>query len=85
MMESCNIVSAIFLCLAAHYVFNLQYHRKTGDIWTFIQEKILNLPSKAGRKRNPSNISHFGGISRIYTQLFYDKDLDPESETGTEN
>ncbi len=66
MIETSNIVAAIFFCVAAHYVFNLTYHRKSGDVWLFVQEKVLNLPSKPGVKRNPSSTSHFSGISRIF-------------------
>lgn len=69
MMESSNIVAAIFFCVAAHYIFNLSYHRKTGDVWLFIQEKILCLPSKDGVRRNPSSTSHFSGISRIFNSI----------------
>jgi len=38
------------LLRAAHYIFNLAYHAKTGDVWVFIQEKELGIPSKAGVK-----------------------------------
>ena len=69
MMETSNIVSAVFLCIAAHYIFNLSYHRKTGDVWLFVQEKVLQLSSKAGAKRNPSSTSHFSGIKRVYDSL----------------
>ena len=37
MLETSNIVASIF-CVAAHYIFNLAYHAKTGDVWVFIQE-----------------------------------------------
>ena len=66
MMETSNLVSTIFFCLAAHYIFNLTYHRKTGNVWVFIQEKIVGLPSKPGRKRSPSSLAHFSGIQRVY-------------------
>ena len=69
MLESSNLVSAIFLALAAHYVVNLQYHVKTGDMWLFLQERVLKVPSKPGTKRNPSTSSHFAGISREYDKL----------------
>ena len=68
-MESISLVSAIFLCVAAHYVFNLSYHRKTGDVWLFFQEKILGLQSKAGVKRHPSGSAHFSGISHTYESI----------------
>ena len=66
MIESTNIITAIFFCVAAHYIFNLSYHRKSGDMWLFIQETICGLPSKAGVKRNPSSSSHFSGIQRYF-------------------
>ena len=53
MTETSNLMAAIFFTIAAHYIFNLSYHRKAGDLWLFIQEKILGLASKAGTKRNP--------------------------------
>lgn len=66
LMESNNMVSAILLCLAAHYICNVSYHSKTGDLWLFVQEKVLNLPSKGGKKRNPTTRCHFNGLSRLY-------------------
>lgn len=71
-METSNILSAIYFCLGAHYILNLSYHRKTGDVWLFVQEKILGL---AGKKQNPSSVSHFGGITRMYHQSI-DSDSD---------
>lgn len=67
MSESHNIITATFSCIAAHYVFNLSYHKKTGDFWVFIQEKILQLPSKQGSKKNASTTSHYNGIQRYYS------------------
>lgn len=69
MIESSSIIATIFFCVAAYYIFNLTYHRKTGDVFLFIQEKILCLPSKDGVKRNPSTTSHFSGIQRKYDSL----------------
>ena len=66
MLESSNVVSAVFLCVASHYIFNLSYHRKSGKIWLFIQEKILRLQSKLGLKRHPSTVCHFSGIQRVF-------------------
>ena len=31
-LETSNLTGAIFLCIAAHNVYNLAYHKKTGDI-----------------------------------------------------
>ena len=66
MIECSNIAAAIFFCVAAHYIFNLTYNRKANDVWVFIQEKVLGLPSKAGVRRSPSTISHFSGITRVF-------------------
>lgn len=67
-LESNNLISSILLCVAAHYVYNLSYHPKSGDVWWFIQEKILNLPSKGGLKKSPSSLTHFRGLVRRYDQ-----------------
>ena len=69
MMETSNLTSAIFFCVAAHYIFNLTYHRKSGDVWLFFQEKILGLPSKPGTKRSATSLVHFSGIQRYYDDL----------------
>lgn len=37
MLESSNILTAVFSCLASHYIFNLSYQRRSGDFWVFIQ------------------------------------------------
>ena len=66
MLESSNVLASIFFCVIAHYIFNLTYHRKTGEVWSFVQEKILALPSKTGVRRNPSSSSHFSGIQRYF-------------------
>ena len=74
MMESSALSSAIFLCVAAHYIFNLSYHPKIGEIWLFVQEKIMEIPSKAKIKRPPSTLSHFSGITQVYESLAHQRD-----------
>lgn len=69
MMETSTLISSIFFAIAAHYIFNLTYHWKSGDVWVFIQEKVLGLTSKSGTKRSPSSMSHFSGIQRVYDAL----------------
>ena len=56
MLETNSLMSAVFGCIAAHYIFNLSYHEKTGEFWTFIQEKVIEIPSKEKptQKKNPS-------------------------------
>lgn len=69
MMESSNLVTAIFNLLAAHYVLNLAYHPKAKDVLTFLQEKILGIPSsdektKTKQRLNPLSSCHVSGIVR---------------------
>ena len=66
MLESNNLVTAIFLGVVAHY---LEYHPKIRDFWLFLQGRVLNVPSKPGTKRHPSSSSHFAGIGREYEKL----------------
>ena len=65
MMESVSLVSSVFLLLAAHYIFNLSYHPKSGDVWVFIQENVCQLPSK-GSKRSPSYVTHSKRIAQLF-------------------
>lgn len=67
MMESSNLISAIFLCLAAHYIFNIQYHPKAKDVWEFIQENVLDISSKGNKKRNATSSTHFSGIILMHS------------------
>lgn len=69
MMETSTLIFFHILCYCCHYIFNLTYHRKSGDVWVFIQEKVPGLASKTGTKRNPSAMSHFSGIQRVYDSL----------------
>ena len=69
MLESSNLVSAIFLCLAAHYIFNIQYHPKAKDVWEFVQENVLNISSKGSKKRNATSSTHFSGIIRMHGSI----------------
>lgn len=46
MLESSNIISAIFFCIGAHYIFNLNYHPKSGKfqsltVWYFLFYLLL--------------------------------------------
>ena len=74
-LESSNIFGAVFYWIAAHYIFNVQYHPKVSSVLLFLQEKVLSLPSKSMR-RTPTFMTHVSGISRA-------KDL--EESTTEEN
>ena len=69
MLESSSLPTASFLCLAAHYVFNLNYNRKAADFWLFIQEKMAGVQSKASMRRNPSATAHCSGIGHVFKNL----------------
>ena len=68
MLECSTLIAALFYCMAAHYIFNLSYHPKSKEFWTFIQQKTFNLPSNELRL-SPSAASHFTGISRLFESL----------------
>ena len=67
MMESSNLISAIFLCLAAHYIFNIEYHTKAKDVWEFLQENVLKVSSKGHKKRNATSTT---GIIRMHSSSY---------------
>ena len=70
MMESSNLVAAFFYLVCAHYIFNLQYHPKANEVMTFVQDKILALPTTKS-KRAPSILSHITGIATVTgTELY---------------
>ena len=76
MLETTNLASALFLLLAAHYVFNLSYHTKAAEVLTFIQEKFAKIPTvvfdskhKGLKDKSPVASSHIIGIVRCYESL----------------
>ena len=77
MLESSNLTSAIFLCLAAHYIFNVQYHPKSKDVWEFIQENVAGISSKALKKRNATSSTHFSCIVRMYNESGATTSIEP--------
>ena len=42
MLECNNVMTALFLLLASHYVFNLSYHHKVTD-FLFLQEHVARI------------------------------------------
>lgn len=76
---------AIYLMLAAHYVFNLSYYPWIYDLLRFIQEKVADIPSdeKAKKSKSPLATSHISGILATYDSLKTAEDdstLDPMEE-----
>ena len=67
MIETSNVVVALFYLLASYYIFNLQYHSKSKDVLSFLQEKVAGLPSTGtAYKKTPTVVAHTAGITRYY-------------------
>ena len=63
-LESSNIFGAVFYWMAAHYIFNVQYHPRASSVLLFLQEKVFSLPSNSVR-RTPTFMTHVSGIARM--------------------
>ena len=67
-MESTDLSMALFLLLAAHYIFNLSYHSKITDLMKFLQEKVarINSGTKSVKKlKSPVVTTHINGIAAV--------------------
>ena len=70
MLECNNIMTALFLLLASHYVFNLSYHPKATDFFLFLQERVAGISSITSKqKRNPVANSHVIAVARMHDEL----------------
>ena len=83
-LECSSLEAAIFFCIASHYFLNLQYHPKGKDLWLFIQEKVLQLPTKLkkGAKAylSPSSSAHFSGITRLFHACMQEEGIEPDRD-----
>ena len=50
LLECRNNKSALFLMIATHYVFNIEYCAKVKDVLYFIQEKVLGFSDNSFKK-----------------------------------
>ena len=86
-LECSSLEAAIFFCIASHYFLNLEYHPKGKDLWLFIQEKVLQLPTKLkkGAKAylSHSSSAHFSGITRLFHACMQDEGNDPGCNVDT--
>ena len=41
LLECKSLERAIFIMLAAHYVFNIEYNPKVKDVFLFLEEKVF--------------------------------------------
>ena len=60
-LETRKFEEAIFLLLAVHYVFNLEYNTAVHDVLLFLQEFVCKLKSK---------VKHSAVYTAITTKLF---------------
>lgn len=71
-MECTDLSMALFLLLAAHYIFNLSYHTKTTELMKFLQEKVAGIDSatKSVKKlKSPVATQHVNAIATEYKTL----------------
>lgn len=59
-VEVCDLVRGIFVLLALHYVFDMEYNPRLTDLYLFFEEKILCLPISA--KKSPTYLSATSAI-----------------------
>ena len=65
-MECKNIVTTLFLVLAARYIFNLSYHTKVHDLMRFLLKKVAGIPSDKGAKKISSPVATYFTHSKEY-------------------
>jgi len=61
--------------LAAHYIFNMDYHNKVKDLMTFLGVKVAGIDVPEGFKWNALVGSHVNGISRTFETREHDDEL----------
>ena len=49
-IECKNLERAIFTMLAAHYIFNMEYHPMVKNVFYLLQEKVFELPDTTFKK-----------------------------------
>lgn len=42
-MEVCEVVRGLFILLALHYVFDMEYHPRLRELYLFFEDKILSI------------------------------------------
>ena len=52
-----DFISALYVVFSLHYIFNISYHPKLNDLFTFLQERIFEIPGD--QKRISLTLSNF--------------------------
>ena len=62
---------AIFMMLAAHYIFNIEYRSSVKDVFYFLQEKVLGFPDPHVKRSSMYNIHNIYIIYLLIQPLIY--------------
>ena len=46
-VECADLLKALFMLLAVHYVFDISYNERVKDFFLFLQEKVMNISDEA--------------------------------------
>ena len=66
-LKTDNLVSAVYLLIATHYVFNMDYHTKAKYFLTFIASKVAGI-SVSGYKWGTIVATHVSGLCQLYEE-----------------
>lgn len=50
LLECKSLESAIFILVASHYVFNIEYHSMVKDVFCFLEEKVFGFADTSVKK-----------------------------------
>ena len=50
LLECKSLEKAVYVMVASHYVFNIEYHHRVKDVFIFLQEKILGFVDDTVKK-----------------------------------
>ena len=50
LLECKSLKRAIFIMLASHYVFNIEYNSKVKEVFLFLEEKVFGFSNTSAKK-----------------------------------
>ena len=66
-IEVTDLLKGLFVLFALHYIFDLEYNPRLKDFYSFVEDKLLRLPSQSCKK-SPNYSSVTSAI-----ECFFDK------------
>lgn len=67
LVQQCrSLRMGIFVMLADHYIFNMEYHSKVKEVFLFLQEFVMQHEVMTGHKRSPT-YSNIAAAVQAYT------------------